>query len=132
MVQDKSVERHPQVTCQGTKDTGAYKGAFPGGQKRVWQPGPPTSRTDALVESAPQHQRELLESLPEIVQVSENPQIFLVMGPKIDGEIMKCFCKMVRIPPSSHITKGSERPPNWERELNFVAKFMKVGYESKL
>jgi len=57
--------------------------------------------------------------------------MFLVARAQIDGEIMKCFSKMVRIPPSSPITKGSERPPDWERELNFVAKFMKVGYESR-
>ena len=53
---------------------------------------------DALDESTPQHRRELLESLREIVQVSGNTRIFITGRPHIEDETMGGFSKVVRIP----------------------------------
>jgi len=53
---------------------------------------------DALDESAPEHRRELLESLQEIVRVSPNMRILLTGRPHIDDEIAEYFSKAVRIP----------------------------------
>ena len=52
---------------------------------------------DALDESTPQHRRELLESLREIVQVSRNTRIFITGRPHIEDEAMGGFSKVVRI-----------------------------------
>ena len=52
---------------------------------------------DALDKSTPQHRRELLESLREIVRVSANTRIFLTGRPHIEDEITKGFSKVVRI-----------------------------------
>ena len=53
---------------------------------------------DALDESTPQHRREILESLREIVLVSVNTRIFLTGRPHIEDEIMKGFGEVARIP----------------------------------
>jgi len=53
---------------------------------------------DALDESTPKYRRELLESLREIVRVSVHTRLFLTGRPHIGDEILKCFCKMIRIP----------------------------------
>jgi len=61
---------------------------------------------DALDESTPQHRRELLESLREIVRVSANTRIFLTGRPHIEDEITKGFSKVARIrliPPPADI-----------------------------
>ena len=55
---------------------------------------------DALDESTLKYRRELLESLREIVRVSPNTRLFLTGRPHVGEEIMKCFCKVVRIPVS--------------------------------
>ena len=55
---------------------------------------------DALDESTPKHRRELLESLREIVRVSANMRLFLTGRPHVGDEMMKYFCKVVRIPVS--------------------------------
>ena len=52
---------------------------------------------DALDESTPKHRQELLESLREIVRMSENTRLFFTGRPYVEKEIMKCFGKMVRI-----------------------------------
>ena len=52
---------------------------------------------DALDESTPQHRRELLESLQEIVQVSKNTRIFIAGRPHIKDETMRAFSKVVTI-----------------------------------
>jgi len=63
---------------------------------------------DALDESTPQHRRDLLESLREIVLVSANTRIFLTGRPHIEDEIMKHFGEVVRIPlsPTQDDIKG--------------------------
>jgi len=53
---------------------------------------------DALDEATPQHRRELLESLREIIRVSGNTRVFLTGRPHIEGEIIKCFSKVAMIP----------------------------------
>jgi len=53
---------------------------------------------DALDECIPNHRRELLESLREIVAVSPNIRVFLTRRPHIEKEIMKYFNQAVRIP----------------------------------
>ena len=53
---------------------------------------------DALDESTPKYRRDLLESLREIVRVSANARLFLTGRPHVGDEILKCFCKVVRIP----------------------------------
>src|SRR5205807_7352918 len=52
---------------------------------------------DALDESTPNHRREILESLREIVRVAPNARIFLTGRPHIDNEVAKCFSQPVRI-----------------------------------
>jgi len=49
----------------------------------------------ALDESAPKHQRELLESLQEIVQVSPNTQISPTGRPHIDDEMVKFLARLL-------------------------------------
>ena len=53
---------------------------------------------DALDESAPKHRRELMESLREIVRVLPGARVFLTGRPHIDGEVMTCFSKALRVP----------------------------------
>ena len=53
---------------------------------------------DALDESPPEHRRELLWSIREIVRVSSNTRVFLTGRPHIDHEIMRCFSDAVQIP----------------------------------
>ena len=53
---------------------------------------------DALDELAPKRQRELLESLQEIVRVLPNVRILLTGRPHIDDEIVEFFREAVRIP----------------------------------
>ena len=52
---------------------------------------------DALDKSTPQHRRELLQSLQEIVRVSKNTRIFITGRPHIEDEIVKAFSKVARI-----------------------------------
>ena len=52
---------------------------------------------DALDESTPQHRRELLESLREIVRASRNTRIFITGRPHIENETMGGFRKVARI-----------------------------------
>ena len=63
---------------------------------------------DALDEATPKYRRGLLESLQEIVQVSANIRIFLTGRPHIEGEVVKCFGKVVRIllQPTQHDIKS--------------------------
>ena len=52
---------------------------------------------DGLDECTPQHRRELLESLREIVRGSPDTRVFLTGRSHINGEIVRCFNKAVRI-----------------------------------
>ena len=53
---------------------------------------------DALDECTPEHRRELIKSLREIVRESPGARVFLTGRPHIDDEIMRCFSKALRIP----------------------------------
>jgi len=53
---------------------------------------------DALDECTPKHRRDLIESLREIVRVLPDARVFLTGRPHIDGEIVACFSKTLRIP----------------------------------
>ena len=53
---------------------------------------------DALDESLPKHQRELLGSLREIIHVSSNTRVFLTGRTHVGDEIVKFFSKAIRIP----------------------------------
>ena len=52
---------------------------------------------DALDECTPNHRRELLESLRDIVRVSSGVRVFLTGRPHIDDEIVGCFSGALRI-----------------------------------
>ena len=52
---------------------------------------------DALDECTPNHRRELLESLREIVGVSPGVRVFLTGRPHIDDEIVEYFSGTLRI-----------------------------------
>ncbi|PUU72813.1 hypothetical protein B9Z19DRAFT_1069483 [Tuber borchii] len=56
---------------------------------------------DGLDGCTPQHRRELLESLREIVRESPNARVFLTGRPHINDEIVRCFIEVARIPLSS-------------------------------
>ena len=53
---------------------------------------------DALDECTPKHQRELFESLREIIRVSPGARVFLTGRLHIDDEIGGCFSDAIRIP----------------------------------
>jgi len=53
---------------------------------------------DALDECTPKNRRELIESLREIVRVLPGARVFLTGRPHIDGEIVTCFSRTLRIP----------------------------------
>ena len=53
---------------------------------------------DALDESPPKYQRELLESMREIIHVSSSTRVFLTGRPHVGDEIVKCFGEAIRIP----------------------------------
>ena len=50
--------------------------------------------------SSLQHRQERFKSLPEIIQMLENPPIFLTPRPHVDDEIIEYFSRVVRVPPS--------------------------------
>ena len=53
---------------------------------------------DALDECTPKHRRELIESLQEVIRVSQNARVFLTGRPHINEEIARCFSRALRIP----------------------------------
>jgi len=52
---------------------------------------------DAVDESTPKHRRDLLESMQEIVRVSQNTRLFLTGRPHINDEIVRYFSQALRI-----------------------------------
>ena len=53
---------------------------------------------DALDECIPNHRRDLLESLRQIVALSPNIRVFLTGRPHVKQEIVRCFSQFVQLP----------------------------------